>query len=152
MDRVIGIDAGLNGALAFLSEDGLLVERMPVISIGKKKRIDLNALEGIMLLWQPSIAIIEEAQVMPNQGSVSGFTIGFNYSSLITALYMMRIPTEEVRPTAWKKALRVSANKDDCRYRAQQLFPNNASDFSKKSDDGLAEAALLTYYYKTRGN
>lgn len=152
MDKIIGIDAGLNGALALLSEDGLVVERMPVISIGKKNRIDLNALEGIMLAWMPTIAIVEEAQVMPNQGSVSGFTIGFNYSSLITALYMMRIPTEEVRSTIWKKALRVSSNKDDCRYRAQQLFPNNASDFSKKNDDGLAEAALLTYYYKIRGN
>jgi hypothetical protein len=56
------------------------------------------------------------------------------------------IPVEYIRPQKWKKALRVPANKDAARQRANEIFPKFADQWSKKKWDGRAEAALIAKY------
>lgn len=148
--RILAIDPGINGGLALLSDNGLLVESMPTLSVNGKSRIDLASFQALMVSWLPKEAVIETQQSMPNQGVSSSFRTGFNYGALIGVLHGWIIPVTEVRAAVWKKALCVPADKDAARHRAAQLFPDHSASFAKKSSDGLAEAALIAYYYQKK--
>jgi hypothetical protein len=51
-----------------------------------------------------------------------------------------------VAPTVWKGALRVPKDKDAARARASALMPAHAHLWVNKSDDGVAEAALIALW------
>ena len=144
--KILGIDPGINGGIALLSDQGLMVEKLPTLEVNKKSRIDLAALSGLINSWNPGEAIIEQQQSMPGQGVSSCFRIGFNYGLILGALHTLNIPVTEVRAATWKRRLGVPADKDAARHRATQLFPSHSINFAKKCDDGLAEAALMAYY------
>jgi crossover junction endodeoxyribonuclease RuvC len=83
----IGIDPGLSGAVAVLSDDGILVSvhDMPVLTlkVARGTRHEYDA-PGLMALLEPysgpqSHVIIEEAQAMPGQGTRSMFTTGLGF-------------------------------------------------------------------------
>lgn len=147
--KFFGIDPGLDGGLAVIYSDQNTVA-IPMLTIGTGKRT-LDSSEIYYLLKDPPITfcLIEQQQVMPKQGSVSGFTIGKNYGILLGILSALRIPFQEIRAKAWQKAMfvgRTRRGKGDSIALAQQLFPEAsllATERSKKPHDGMAEALLL---------
>jgi hypothetical protein len=52
----------------------------------------------------------------------------------------------QVRPAVWKAQLKVPAEKDAARYRANQYFPKCSTAWKRKMDDGRAESALIAFY------
>lgn len=146
----MGIDPGMAGAIAVITPDRSLlsVEMMPILNgtidtLGFKALVDEYRQQGTFAL-----CMIEKAIVLPNQGSVSGFTMGNNYGRVIAVLEMMGIPFEEIRPLAWKKRMFGSVKyeknkiKEVAVMRARQLFPELAPKLLK-SKDGLSEALLV---------
>ena len=61
------------------------------------------------------------------------------------------LPMTLVTPVTWKAKLKVSRNKDNARYRASQLMPRFAHFWARRSDDGMAEAALIAFYGQNFG-
>ncbi|MEF9603307.1 hypothetical protein O4J55_13490 [Paracoccus sp. PXZ] len=53
-----------------------------------------------------------------------------------------------VRPTTWKPALGLTADKRESLAMARELFPGAADMLSRAKDDGRAEALLLTEYHR----
>jgi hypothetical protein len=51
-----------------------------------------------------------------------------------------------VDPSAWKKTMHLSTDKNASRALASQYFPDAADQWSRVRDDGRAEAALIAYY------
>lgn len=157
MKGLAAIDPGANGAIAFWepSVDRLQVWDMPThtITVGgrTKKVVDVYAL-GDLIRWLADngaeCVVIEEVSAMPKQGVVSTFSFGFAAGAVQAATATAQIPMELVRPSVWKRGLRVSADKDSSRRRASQIFPKHAHLWSRKRDDGRAEAALLAYFGK----
>lgn len=149
MSRYVGIDPGLGGGLAEIRDFGF-VKVIPMPTIGTTKRtLDLRAI-GNFLCPPIDFCLIEQQQVMPKQGSVSGFTIGKNYGILLGILAAQGIPFQEMRAQAWQKAMfggrTRRGGKADSIALAQQLFPNVsllATEKSRKTHDGMAEALLL---------
>jgi hypothetical protein len=82
----IGIDPGLQGAVAILDADGALVALHDVptltVSTSRGSRQEYN-LPAMAALLKPYIrhghVVIEEAQAMPDQGVRSMFTIGLGF-------------------------------------------------------------------------
>ena len=147
---VCGIDPGLTGGLAFLEKKTVNVHKVPIYNVtkGAKRKKMLNTWQIISLMEEnePDHVYIEKQQAMPKQGLSSTFITGFNYGIYIGLLIGLCIPFTEVSPRTWKKALSVSANKDEARKRASELMPNGSGLWPNKSDDGLAEAALIAYF------
>lgn len=149
--KVLGIDVGLNGAIAIVS-DGQLVELhdMPTVSLernNKTKRM-VNAAELARLIRQgkPDCAYLERLNAMPGQGVSSMFSMGQSLGVVLGILAALDIPTTTIPPRTWQKALDVPQGKDGSRYRASQLFPAHADKFARVKDDGRSDATLIAAY------
>lgn len=92
---------------------------------------------------------IEEVNASPQMGVVSAFSFGEGKGVLLGVAAAMGVPTTLVKPTQWKKQMRVPADKRAAVQRASQLFPAVASLFKGPRGgvfDGRAEAALIALY------
>lgn len=149
--RVLGIDVGLNGAIAVVEGDRLIeVHDMPTFTMernGKNKRM-VNAAELARLIRQsaPASAYLERLSAMPGQGVTSMFSMGQSLGVVLGILAALDIPTTTIPPRTWQKALDVPQGKDGSRYRAAQLFPAHAAQFARVKYDGRSDAVLIAAY------
>jgi crossover junction endodeoxyribonuclease RuvC len=153
----IGIDPGLSGAIAFydLESGRLSVDDMPTVEIkrnGKdKKEINPHALADIFTgIDVPCSAVLERVGAMPGQGVTSVFSFGRSVGVIEGVLAASFIKVTIVTPQTWQKAAGVRGGKDGARLRASELFPAYAPLFSRKKDDGRADAALMAWYAATK--
>ena len=58
-------------------------------------------------------------------------------------LSTLGIPFTPVSPSKWKKTFNLGKDKNESRAAATRLFPDLASEFARKKDDGRAEAILI---------
>jgi crossover junction endodeoxyribonuclease RuvC len=149
---ILGIDPGLDGALAFLRSDGgLEIFDMPVHRLqrgGKAKReIDLYELARIVDAHGPiTRAFVELVGAMPGQGVSSTFQFGRSLGIVEGVLSAGFIPTDYVAPRRWRTTMGVRDGKDGSRARASALMPSCVGLWTRVKDDGRAEAVLIALY------
>ena len=149
---ILGIDSGIHGAIAVLTENGALltVVDMPsaVVKVGKsnKTRVMPQALALFIAAHKPVHAYVEAVHAMPGQGVSSMFAFGQAFGQVEGVLAALGVPITYVTPTVWKKAMQVSALKGSSRTRAMQLWPAQAAEFVRVRDADKAEACLLALY------
>jgi crossover junction endodeoxyribonuclease RuvC len=140
---ILGVDPGKSGALAFYDPDAdsVAVFDMPVVDG------EVHAAEVARYIkdFAPNFAMIERVHAMPKNGAASMFNFGFAYGVIRGVVAGLMVPTHLVTPTTWKRHYKLSSNKEESRWMAINLWPDN-NRFSKKKDDGRAEAALLAKY------
>jgi len=146
--KIIGIDVGLNGAIAMMRGETLTgIVDMPTVSLtrnGKAKRqISIPELIAILDEFKPEEAYCERVFAMSGQGVTSVFSFGRSLGAIEGVLAARLIKTTLVTPQIWQKAMGVSGGKDGARARAMELFPWNVDYFKRKKDDGRADAALI---------
>lgn len=150
MKSVLGIDPGLSGALALVATDLSKVDVIdtPVHAINGKQQMDVHTLARWMDVQSVDVdhAIIEQVGAMPGQGVTSCFNFGFGTGILHGVICASFIRLRLVRPAVWKRAMGLPADKDASRQMASRMFPKFAHLFSRKKDDGRAEAVLLAVY------
>ena len=153
MTLTIGIDPGLNGALAVLASDGtieLLVD-LPVIRDRSLAWIDGAQLQSTLLdalRGRTARAVVERVSAMPKQGVASSFQFGVSFGSILSVLQTLQVRIELVTPCVWKRALGLSRDKHASLHKARLLFPS--ADLRLAKHDGRAEALLLAHYAQTR--
>lgn len=149
--RTLGIDVGLNGAIALI-EDGKLLEvhDMPTLSLERnnktKRMVNAHTLHTIIRDAKADAAYLERLNAMPGQGVTSMFSMGQSLGVVLGVLAACEVPTTTIPPRTWQKALDVPQGKDGSRYRAAQLFPDAAEMFKRVKDDGRSDAALIALY------
>jgi len=153
----VGIDPGMNGAIAVLDGDGnIYADILPMPIAGKE--IDISKLvqkmrNYIELSWY-SIACIEKVGAMPGQGVVSMFKFGFVTGILHGVFRTLEIPLYLVTPQAWKKEILAGTDKSKqaCIDWCLRTYPNVnllKTARSYKHHDGMADAlAIATYAYR----
>lgn len=163
MTVFIGIDPGLHGAIAAIavvsdvkfgdaiSPASLYVADMPTheITVNGKKRtqIDKHRLRDILTGIGPGCrAFVEDVHSMPKQGVASSFKFGFVAGAIQQAVVDAGFELTLVPPQVWKRRFGLTSDKDAARARASAVFPGSAHLWSRKKDDGRAEAALLALY------
>lgn len=150
--NVLGIDPGLDGALAFYNEGGLqdILEIPAVKSTGRGREVlwsELNQKWDELFLLAEHV-FLERVNARPLDGGSSAFKFGSIYGGLRGMIVAKRIPYDLVTPTVWMKAMGVGlGSKEASCLRAEQLFPG----FSFRGPrggkkDGVAEAALIAKY------
>lgn len=149
---ILGIDPGISGALAWVSDDGHLISTsdMPVIEINGKKKVSPYILADMLKARMPTLAVIEEVGAMPGQGVTSMFGFGYSAGILAGVCAGLMVPTVMYRPAVWKRAAGVPADKGAARQMAQRFWPG-CRDFDRVKDDGRAEAALLARWVALKG-
>lgn len=154
---ILGVDPGLHGALAFYEPHtgDLVVVDTPIHHVREngatKTKPDIYSLGILLDHWRPLVkfAVIEKVSAMPGQGVTSCFNFGDVYGVLRGAIAANIIPIRDVRPTEWKRVMRLPGgkdNKDESRALASKLMPRHAQKWNLKKHDGRAEAALLAWY------
>lgn len=140
----VGIDPGFaSGAVAVLADEWSEVHDMPVIS---GKGINVHELAELLQRAQAEHAYIEHVASMPKQGVSTTFKFGYGVGQIHAAVALAGIPYTLVTPGKWKGHHKISKEKDLARHRALQLFPDLASDLSRKKDADRAEALLIAAY------
>ena len=150
---ILGIDPGISGALAWVTEDGYLVTTldMPIIEVmGGKKKISPQVLTAEIELRRPSLCVVEDVGAMPGQGVTSMFNFGFSAGLISGVIAGLKIPIVLYRPSVWKRAAGVPADKGAARQMAQRYWPGSRA-FDRARDDGRAEAALLARWVALKG-
>lgn len=159
----LGIDPGLSGAIAFyrpthpVAGMRLVVWPMPVTTkpgrVGAKPHRRIIPPDGVLNLLRIAhdsssrlFCSIEDVHSSPQMGVAGAFSFGQGVGILHTALTSLEIPFSPVSPQVWKSATRTPKDKDLARLRASELFPDAHYLWTKRKDDGMAEAALLAWY------
>lgn len=145
---ILGVDPGASGAIAILTE-GYLTEvfDVPIFEINKKKQIDIYQLaqkiDALNKRGKIDQAFIEKVHALPKQGVSSCFNFGASYGVIQGILAANFIPINFVTPNKWKSHFKLGRDKDQSRQKASALWPLFVNQFSRKKDDGRAEAALI---------
>lgn len=144
----LGVDPDLGGALAWINgETNALIDLidMPVLEIRGKRILDVTQLAVILDSRMPHTvaAAIEISQMRPGQSAPSARTTGYNYGVLVGLIRAQFIPLNEVAPVTWKRAMKVTADKEVSRQAASLRWPTECGRWRFKKDHGRAEACLI---------
>ena len=144
----IGIDPGQRGAMSILEDNA----RLPtIIPFNKEEYIDRLRL----LFYEEAecICCIEAVHALPRQGVTSTWAFGQSYGWLLGVLDTLCIPYQPITPQKWKKEFGLNSDKAKSVEVCKQLFPGIKllrTDRSRKEDDNIAEAVLLSLYAKRK--
>ena len=150
-DLILGIDPGLNGALALLPLVGPAVIAelydMPVLTL-KRRELDAYRLARIIDSHAHEIAEVwlERVWTRPGEGAVQGFAFGEVYGLIKGICCASFLPLHEVAPVVWKRAMGVKGEKDEARKAASILFPSQSDQWPLVKHHGRADAVLIGVY------
>ncbi len=158
---IIGIDPGLNGAIAVLENNKVLdIFDVPVMPEGKKNKRQLNSAQLAKLLKDiihendDVMVVVENVSAMPGQGVTSMFNFGQTFGAIKGICAAMSLPIFFVRPAKWKKHFDlINSSKDASRTKAIEMYPLISDKLSKKKDVNKSDAILIARFYsETRLN
>ena len=158
---IIGIDPGLNGAIAVLKNNKVLdIFDIPVMPEGKKNKRQLNSaqlaklLKDIIYEKDDVMVVVENVSAMPGQGVTSMFNFGQTFGAIKGICAAMSLPIFFVRPAKWKKHFDlINSSKDASRTKAIEMYPLISDKLSKKKDVNKSDAILIARFYsETRLN
>lgn len=158
--NIIGIDPGLDGALAIIEPVEKVVYDTPTftkkVARGTKREYDLRRMTVWLRPWAnqerggvrvPTHVFIENIHSMPGQGVRSTFSLGYGVGAWHGILIALGLAYNLVTPQKWKKHFGLlGKDKDASRHLAQKLWPDRAVLFERKKDDGRADAMLIAEY------
>ena len=149
--RTLGIDPGKNGAVALLDDNGRILKiwDTPTLKIGTKVVYDTAAMANIIVPYAQAHVAIEKVGAMPGQGVTSMFEFGLGFGLWQGIVAAWRMPVTFYTPQKWKGSVLAGMppGKGSSLVRAKQLWPTSEF-FSRKKDEGRAEAALIAHYHQ----
>lgn len=146
---VLSIDPGMSGGWAILSRDGNLIAcgDLPVAGEGTQRTISAPLLSAVIDAFMPERAIVEQVWPRPDNGATQAFRYGRGVGIIDGVIGAAGLPVTWVPPNKWKRAMKLTSEKEVSRQRAIQRWPSKAGEFfARKKDEGRAEAALLGLY------
>ena len=154
---ILGIDPGLDGAVAWIFPDRAEVRIAPTLPAGKssKRRFDVKAMVELLQAHPVDLAVIEAVSAAPVAGRVQGTTSMFGFGRGLGLwegiLAALAIPHVAVTPQAWKKSILAGTAKDKpaAIAFAQGYFPAVSllpGPRCRVPHDGLADALCLAEY------
>lgn len=156
--RIIGIDPGLTGAVAFIDGEDAGVADMPTgpffktgfVKRAVRARSLREILQGLAGDGERVPAVIERVHAGGGQGASSVFSLGMSFGIALAAIDA--VPALElvmVEPGTWKKHFGLPRDKSASIAKAVSLWPALEEDFlARKKDHNRAEALLLARWFQ----
>lgn len=152
----IGVDPGFSGAVAVIEgrngEATFQIHDAPILDVAGRRQMNLTGMIDILGQWRDRPngvrVFIEKVHSMPGSSARSMFVFGQGYGEWRGVAATFGYAIEAVEPARWKGRMMdgMGKDKDAARFRAALLFPALAANFSRKQDDGRAEALLIAEY------
>ena len=144
----IGIDPGLDGAIAKVQGSDIEVWDMPTLEVKKKRFVNAPMLADLISsIKTPECEVfLERVSARPGQGVTSMFSFGTSCGIIQGIVAALHLPLTFVTPQMWRRKMGVSKGKDGSRQRILELRPELAFRFSRKKDHGRADAVLLALF------
>lgn len=150
--RIVGIDGGVSGAVALVSDRESKVFDMPLARPGTKARLELD-LPGFTTLLSrlsPDRVWFERGQGVMRQSAPRAYNYGFVNGEMVGVTAVLHIPYRFVEPAEWKRTLKlIHKSKESSRSMAIELFPALAGQLLRKQDHGRAEALLIAHWARS---
>ena len=153
--KIAAIDPGLGGALVFLSGRLFRTFNWYPMPVKKDKRVCLKSVITILRSEAPDKVFLEQALPMA-MGAKHAFNYGRDFAALETAIMLLKIPCDLIRPNEWTKVMHGGTNKDlrpkvrssiavekHFRFLLDKI-PKTPK--SKKYHDGVVDALLIAAY------
>jgi crossover junction endodeoxyribonuclease RuvC len=148
----IGIDPGVSGGIAQVTEDGHFTcwemgsTEKDTWEIFDEKLAQESILDGPA--WRS--AVIEEVHSMPKQGVTSTFTFGRSYGLLRGFLWASGIPFHKVNPRKWQLGLGIKKknNEEPRKFKARLREMAQGIAPECKVNLKVADAILLAEYLR----
>ena len=142
--KIIAIDPGKNGGIVIYDN-----KIKQVIEVAKMPATPQEVLNLLRIYSFNSVCYLEKVQGLPGMAASAMFNFGKGFGHLEMALLACKIPTFEMIPQKWQKALSlgVKGNKSSTEWKnklkakAEQLFPNVG-----KITLAVSDALLICYY------
>ena len=155
MTKIIGIDPGLNGAIAILKDNKVLsLHDMPVMAEGKKNKRQINSAQIVNIIKENTklseeiVVVVEQVNAMPGQGVTSMFNFGQTFGAIKGICAALNLPISFVRPSKWKKYFElINSSKDSSRTKAIEMYPILSNQLAKKKDVNKSDAILIARYF-----
>ena len=147
---VIGVDPGLDGAIAKVQGGDLEVWDMPTLSVKNKRWVNAVLLADLLrgIRTPNSMVFVERVSARPGQGVTSMFRFGESFGLVKGVCAGIGLPLTLVTPQEWRRGMRVPPGKDGSRQRILELRPELAKWFARKKDQGRADAMLIALHGK----
>lgn len=156
---IIGIDPGMTGGIAMLSDSGEYLggRRMPLVVDGKRKLVDGGLLNDFVYNTRPvgvegalKRIVIEAPNSMPGQGLQSTFNFGRMCGAVETWATSRACPVTLVTPQVWKRSLTLIGAGRDKRASLDKAVLEFGPDplWQVLANDGIAEAALIALWWQ----
>jgi crossover junction endodeoxyribonuclease RuvC len=150
MTRICGIDPGVQGAIAFLLEEEVLVFDIPIFTVKKGQRnrkfINAPAVHSLFCTYPFHQVFIEETITFAKESAAGAHSSGRAFGVLEGILAALGHPITIVPANVWKKAMGLTKDKELSRQRATQLWPDASHQWDRKKDQDRAEAVLIAEY------
>lgn len=156
-----GIDPGKDGFMVLFDGDDI-IEAVPVPWLDRDP--DLKGLLRIFAGWRKKgvvFAVLEHQQAFGKDSARNAFSLGGGFRALEMGLMALRIPFEVIRPSDWKRRLKIpipktKTNRDKALKaraiaKAQRFLPRydfRRTPRCKGPHSGKAEAFLLSVLAK----
>ncbi len=147
---VLGIDPGLDGAVALIGPTGVVAAITPTLAAGRggRRQFDTAAMARLLAGQPIDLAVIEAVGPMPKQGISSTFGFGLGFGVWLGILAALEIPHQTVSPQGWKKVILTGTARDKAAAIAfvSRRFPGVpllATPRSRVPHDGIADAVCL---------
>lgn len=152
--RMLGIDPGINGALALyvaVDDRAFIADVIDIPTTGDKGEAARRVHGSILVDWirdqHATHAYIENVGSMPDQGIASAFRFGRAVGAIECAVEAARVPFTLVSPVVWKKMFGLKGpDKEQSRQLAARRFPDATRWLARKLDHQRAEAMLIAEF------
>lgn len=154
---ILGIDLGLDGALARITPNGSsdLLD-IPTFSLPGKGMVRravapvelMASVRRLVPVGEKALAICEEVHTFPGRvnSPQSGGSLMETKGCVRAVLALAGIDVHWVSPQAWKALYGLGSSKDASLAIARTLYPELADMLSRARDHNRAEAVLLAHY------
>jgi crossover junction endodeoxyribonuclease RuvC len=148
---ILGIDPGLDGALALLSPSGKLiaVHDLPTLPDGPagRRRVSPALLVDVLARLHAGHAYVELVTSRPTDGHQSAFSFGVTRGLLEGCLAALAVPCTMIAPPSWKRLIGLPPGRENAkalsRAEACRRWPAHAGMFARVRDNGRSDACLI---------
>lgn len=146
---VVGIDPGVNGAMALMATDAVVVVDWPGDIAGYA-----SVLGGWSVLWDIRLVALEKVAILPRDSKRSGASFMRHVGEIQAMLKLVRMPYVEVLPCKWMKGLVPAKNgpRDKPSVKVvERLYPSVPLAGPRGGiKDGRADAILIARWALTQ--
>jgi crossover junction endodeoxyribonuclease RuvC len=127
---IVGIDPGLQGAVAFLPERGgsiNVVDTPSFLLSGKARDYDVPGMMSVLRVYEMGHVFIERWQARPEASPQSMGKIGYGFGLWVGMLAALLVPYTVVWPQTWQKEMYAGAvgeGKERSLLIASRLWPD----------------------------